>query len=608
MVRSLLVTGSDTGIGKTWVVAALVRLLAAPGRRVQVVKVVETGRAEGEEGDAACACRLGGGATPITLASFPLALAPATAAAAAGRSVALAELLAAAAALPECDWRIYEGAGGIASPIDAAGRDWGDFAAGAGVEAVVLVVPDRLGAINQARLVWGRAQAQGLNSGIWLNAAAPREPAVAASNRRLLRGLGVPLWAEQAHAADLPEQPESVRDFLLGPPAVSPAAGPASGGRDPLARFQTALAERDGKQLRRVLRVTARRSDGLNLADNDYLALAQDPAVIAAAAAAVVRDGTSASASPLVTGWKPAHSQLVKRLCAWHGFSSGLLWSSGYAANAAVLGTLPAAGDLILADRLIHHSMVAGLRRSGARWQRYPHLDLDRLEALLKGETRPCWVVTESLFSMDGDFPDLRRLAELKGRYGFWLVLDEAHALGWYGPEGAGLARAAGIAAAVDVFVATLGKTLASGGAYTLFHDETVRDYLLNTAGEFIYSTALPPAAAAAAEAALDRVVALAPEQPQWHELSREFRRQLAAAGWSVPPGDSPIIPVRLDDEDQALGLAEALRAEGIQAAAVRPPTVPAGTSRLRFSLKRGLRPEDLARVVAAMGQWRKRR
>ena len=98
------------------------------------------------------------------------------------------------------------------------------------------------------------------------------------------------------------------------------------------------------------------------------------------------------------------------------------------------------------------------------------------------------------------------------------------------------------------------------------------------------------------------------PEQPQWHELSREFRRQLAAAGWSVPPGDSPIIPVRLDDEDQALGLAEALRAEGIQAAAVRPPTVPAGTSRLRFSLKRGLRPEDLARVVAAMGQWRKRR
>ena len=182
---------------------------------------------------------------------------------------------------------------------------------------------------------------------------------------------------------------------------------------------------------------------------------------------------------------------------------------------------------------------------------------------------------------------------------------DGGPAVGWYGPEGAGLARAAGIAAEVDVFVGTLGKTLASGGAYTLFHDEAIRDYLVNHAGEFIYSTALPPAAAAAAEAAVERVRALAPEQGRWQDSSREFRRELAAAGWSAPDGDSPIVPIRLGNEDQALGLAEALRRDGIQTAAVRPPTVPAGTSRLRLSLKRTLRPEDCRRVIAAMGKWR---
>jgi 8-amino-7-oxononanoate synthase len=262
----------------------------------------------------------------------------------------------------------------------------------------------------------------------------------------------------------------------------------------------------------------------------------------------------------------------------------------------------------VVADRLIHHSMIAGLRRSGARLQRYPHLDLGAVErSLERAGGRPVFVVTESVFSMDGDYPDLRALAELKRRHPFCWILDEAHALGWYGPEGAGLARAAGVEGSVDVLVGTLGKTLASGGAYTLFRDETIRDYLINFAGEFIYSTALPPPNAAAAEAAIGRVCALAQGQEAWHRLSRGFRADLRADGWQVPDGDSPIVPVRLDGEAAALALAQALQEAGIHAAAVRPPTVPSGTSRLRFSLKRSLSAADLGRVRAEMARWRSR-
>jgi 8-amino-7-oxononanoate synthase len=378
-----------------------------------------------------------------------------------------------------------------------------------------------------------------------------------------------------------------------------------------LERCRRTLAERDEKKLRRTLRITARRDGDLNLADNDYLDLARDPALAAAVVAAVAGHGTSASASPLITGWREPHAQLVEALCAWHGFPCGLLWSSGYAANSAVLGGLPARGDLVLADRLIHHSMVAGLLRSGARLQRYAHLNLDQLEEQLtraQPSVRTIFVVTESVFSMDGDYPDLARMAELKRRHGFCWIVDEAHALGWYGPEGAGLVRAAGVESAVDVLVGTLGKALAAGGAYTLFREEVARDYFVNTAGEFIYSTGFPPANAAAALAALGRVRALAGQQGEWHGYSRAFRAALQAAGWQAPAGESPVVPVRLDDEDAALALAGALREAGIYAAAVRPPTVPAGTSRLRFSLKRTFTRADLERVLAAMAAWRARR
>jgi 8-amino-7-oxononanoate synthase len=197
-------------------------------------------------------------------------------------------------------------------------------------------------------------------------------------------------------------------------------------------------------------------------------------------------------------------------------------------------------------------------------------------------------------------------MAELKRRHGFFWIVDEAHGLGWYGAQGAGLARAAGVAREVDILVGTLGKTLASGGAYTLFRDEAVRDHVMNTAGEFIYSTAMPPTAAAGASAALARVIALSADQSAWQELSRNFRRQLQGAGWDALTGDSPVVPVRIGDATRVVTLSNALRETGILAAAVRPPTVPEGTSRLRFSLKRTFKPSDAERVIAAMDAWRR--
>jgi 8-amino-7-oxononanoate synthase len=648
-VRTILVTGSDTGVGKTHVVAALVRLLATKakpdvpvgldGARIQIVKVVETGRsnvaaqvglgvpAEPSDssphtdklGDAATALRLSGVAAEIfTLACFTAPIAPAAAAAADGEELSCESLLDSLRALPPCDYRILEGAGGVATPIDDTGRDWIDFAVAVGVDAIVVVVPDRLGAINQGRLAYLRAGQAGVPAGLWLNATQPVDAVVAASTRAGLGAANIPIWAEQAFGAveannvasiltGAPFDASEVDGDLRAPSIVDPNSNAPGGRVSPRAlidRCRTALVERDQKGLRRTLRTTARKPGVLNLADNDYLDLAHDPEVVAAVAEAAARYGTSASASPLITGWGELHAQLIDELAAWHGFPAGLLWSSGFAANAAVLGGLPTRDDIVFADRLIHHSMIAGLLHSGARLQRYEHLNLDRLEAMLAGADRGrrIFVVTETVFSMDGNYPDLARMAELKRQFGFFWVIDEAHALGWYGPQGAGLVRAAGVEGDVDVLVGTFGKTLASGGAYALFRQPEVRDYLMNTAGEFIYSTSLPPTSVAAARAALRRVRVLAAEQSQWHEQSRRFRSRLREAGWNSPDGDSPIIPVILKDPAAAMALAESLRNQGVLAAAVRPPTVPAGTSRLRFSLKRSFSETESAHVIAAMG------
>ena len=371
-----------------------------------------------------------------------------------------------------------------------------------------------------------------------------------------------------------------------------------------LQRLRQSLAQREGSSLRRKLTARASADTRVNLADNDYLGLSRDPAVVAAGVAALQEWGASSSASPLVTGYTEIHQQLEHTLAAWQGYEYGLVMNTGFSANSAVLGGLPKKGDLILADRLVHASMLDGIMASGARLRRFAHNDLDALELMLHEEPAldgVIFVVTESVYSMDGDSPDLKRMASLRKRFGFCWVLDEAHATGWYGSTGSGLQEAQGAFAAADIVVGTLGKGLGSQGAYVLSHASEVRDSLINFAGEFVYSTYLAPSCAAAALAAVERVKEMSGERAELHALSHAWRDGLLEAGFAVPSGDSPIIPLILGDSDVTLKYATALRAAGFMVSAIRPPTVPVRTGRIRISLRRGLSPAVLSSFVAAL-------
>ena len=390
-------------------------------------------------------------------------------------------------------------------------------------------------------------------------------------------------------------------------------------------RARAALNGRTAAGRLRRLEARPAKAPWLNLADNDYLGLARDPAVVAAAADAARVWGASASASPLLTGYTELHAELERALAAWHGYPHGLVWNSGFAANAAVLGGLPRRGDVVLADRLIHASMVAGILRSGARLRRFPHNDLGALRVMLaeaaerRSPTRQLpggeanehagsetgapavFVVTESIYSMDGDGPDLAALAQLRKEFGFLWVLDEAHATGWFGPTGAGALEAQGCPGEPDVLVGTLGKSLGAQGAYTLFRDGALREWLLNEAAEFIYSTYLAPPAVGAALAALERIHELGGERAQWHALSRSWRTAMQQVGAEVPEGDSPIVPVRLGSAARAVNVQRALRERGFRVSCIRPPTVPEGTARLRVSLRRGLTEAQRDAFAAAL-------
>jgi len=371
-----------------------------------------------------------------------------------------------------------------------------------------------------------------------------------------------------------------------------------------LKRLRQSLAQREGSSLRRKLTARASADTRINLADNDYLGLSRDPAVVAAGIAALHEWGASSSASPLVTGYTEIHQQLEQTLAAWQGYAHGLVMNTGFSANSAVLGGLPKKGDLILADRLVHASMLDGIMASGARLRRFAHNDLDALELMLHEEPAldgVIFVVTETVYSMDGDSPDLKRLASLRKRFGFCWVLDEAHATGWYGSTGSGLQEAQGAFAAADIVVGTLGKGLGSQGAYVLSHAPEVRDALINFAGEFVYSTYLAPSCAAAALAAVERVKGMSGERAELHALSHAWRDGLVEAGFAVPSGDSPIIPLILGDSDVTLKYATALRDAGFMVSAIRPPTVPVRTGRIRISLRRGLSPAVLSSFVSAL-------
>lgn len=349
---------------------------------------------------------------------------------------------------------------------------------------------------------------------------------------------------------------------------------------------------------------TLRSPFGIDLSSNDYLGLASHPAVVARMAAAVDAGGAGSTGSRLLRGERQAFSALEHRFAEFKGAEAALYFSSGYLANLAVLTTFAETEDVIFSDALNHASLIDGVRLSAARRVVVPHADPDALAACLR-ET-PCrgqrFVVTESLFSMDGDEAPLRAIAEVCRTYGATLIVDEAHAVGVRGTRGSGLVEEQGIERDTVLTVNTGGKALGVSGAFVAGPGWAI-SYLVQRARPFIFSTAPPPAVAAALDEALS-VVSREPERRRHlADKSRRMRRRLLEAGAIVPEGTSQIVPVLIGENTRAVTVADELQVRGYDVRAIRPPTVAEGTARLRVSVNVGQTDETIDAFAVAVGE-----
>jgi 8-amino-7-oxononanoate synthase len=346
----------------------------------------------------------------------------------------------------------------------------------------------------------------------------------------------------------------------------------------------------------------------LLLCSNNYLGLADHPRVREAAAEAAMRWGVGAGASRLVSGTMTIHRRLEERLAAFESSEACLLFGSGYLANIGVIGALAGRGDTVFSDELNHASIVDGCRLSRAEVVVYRHLDVEHLDWSLRrhGGRRNGrggrLIVTDSVFSMDGEVAPLPEIVELANAYGARLVVDEAHATGTIGPDGRGAIAQAGLEGEVDAVVGTLGKALGSYGAYVCADAEMVR-YLINTARSLIFSTAPPPPAVAAALAALELLKERSHRVQRLHSNARVLRRALAVEGFPVAEEEMHIVPLVVGDERAAMQLCEDAIQRRVFAQAIRPPTVPAGTSRLRLTVMATHTAQELGRAARALGE-----
>jgi 8-amino-7-oxononanoate synthase len=338
------------------------------------------------------------------------------------------------------------------------------------------------------------------------------------------------------------------------------------------------------------------------LCSNNYLGLADHPRVREAAAAAAMRWGVGAGASRLVSGTMTIHRRLEERLAAFKGRESALLFGSGYLANTGVIAALARPGDVVFSDELNHASIIDGCRLSRAEVFVYDHCDVEHLAwGIEQAEGRGALIVTDSVFSMDGDVAPLQDIVELAGRSRVRVVVDEAHGTGTLGPGGRGALAEAGVEDQVDVIVGTLGKALGSYGAFAAC-DERMARYLVNAARTFIFSTALPPPAVAGALAALE----LLQERPRRVEKlaanSAALRTELERAGFDTRGSRTHIVPLVLGDAELAMRICARALNDGVFAQAIRPPTVPHMTSRLRLAVMASHSVEELrtaARTLA---------
>lgn len=353
--------------------------------------------------------------------------------------------------------------------------------------------------------------------------------------------------------------------------------------------------------------------DGRTLVDfssNDYMGLRRHPLLIERAAAWTVRFGSGAGASRLVTGTLEAHRAVEARIAALKGTEDALILGSGWQANAAVLPALfdrdaLGAEPLVFTDRLNHASLHHGCAAAGVRQIRFRHNDLNHLEELLKareGQAGRRFILTESVFSMDGDRAPVAELAGLAARWDAFLYIDEAHATGVLGPGGKGLSAEA--PGGVDLIMGTFSKALGGFGAYVA-GSRALCDYLVNRCGGFIYATAPPPAVLGAMDAALELIPTLAAERAHVARLAADLRAGLTALGIDVGGSTTQIVPAIVGGEAAASDLSARLEAAGFLGVAIRPPTVPAGASRIRFALSAAHSAEDVAALLQAVAAAR---
>lgn len=377
-------------------------------------------------------------------------------------------------------------------------------------------------------------------------------------------------------------------------------------------KFAEAIAERKATDRYRILRPVQPGRAGyvmrgghelIDLSSNDYLGLAGHPELARRAGEWAQELGTGARASRLVSGTLEAHAALEKRVAQFKGSEAAMLMASGWQANAALFPALlklePEAA--VFADWLIHASIHHGIAAGRTKHHGYRHNDFDHLEELLvkHGASAPARIIaTESVFSMDGDCADLPRLVAIARKHDALLVVDEAHATGVLGPRGAGLS--AGLADKPDIVIGTFSKAMGSFGAYIAASSE-ICDYLTNACSGFVYTTAPPPPVLGAIDAALDLVPGMDAERANLQALAKRLRDGLANLGFETGPSETQIVPVLVGSESTALAASAALEESGILGVAIRPPTVPKGESRIRFSLSAVHEEAQVDRVLEVM-------
>lgn len=344
----------------------------------------------------------------------------------------------------------------------------------------------------------------------------------------------------------------------------------------------------------------------LNFCSNDYLGLANHPVVVAAFQQAAARYGVGSGASHLVCGHSAEHEALEQELAVFTGRERALLFSTGYMANAGIVQALVGRGDAVFEDRLNHASLIDGGLSSGAQFQRYRHNDVAHLAELLeKSSADRKLVVTDGVFSMDGDVAPLPELVTVARQHDAWLMVDDAHGVGVLGGHGGGVAEHFGLGAGdMPVLMGTLGKGVGSFGAFVA-GDDVLIDYLINTARPYIYTTALPPAVAAASRASLAIIRNGEVLRDKLRGLIRHFREGASQLGLDLMPSETPIQPLLLGSNERALAWSAALEKKGCLVGAIRPPTVPIGQARLRITLTAAHEQADVDHVLQALADCR---